>query len=287
MELYIYAKSSHRDGLENMRRCAAYAKLLEEFSPTLCTGDYRAATVAKQTLDIKRTMGIDAVGNLPHTMERLDMLIYDNDEVTQQIDQQMRAYCTRLYKISRELPVTCVDPHFFDKGASERLEGVFFGDDDYQKWFVSFCRESDLYEIPLLNGNYFFLDTTKEFEKSFTEVVDEEEYLSFIASSKYLLSGSLHAVFESLAAGNKPVFFHRGDKELEHIKLLEEYNVPVAHGEDLDALIKDFRTISQEYPQTKTFSNPDLKEIKEQIAQTFKEYAHIKPAIDYGYYYAD
>lgn len=66
MNLWIYAKSSHRDGLENVRRCSALAKLLNDVSPTLCSADYRAAYIANKQFGVKNTMGIDAVGNLPH-----------------------------------------------------------------------------------------------------------------------------------------------------------------------------------------------------------------------------
>ena len=113
MDLYIYAKSSHRDGLENVRRCSALARMLQEFEPTLCTGDYRAASIAKDTLGIKRTMGIDAVGNLPYTMERLDMLMYDNDEVTQQMHAQMDVLCKSLYNVGEDIPFDIVDQEFF------------------------------------------------------------------------------------------------------------------------------------------------------------------------------
>ena len=287
MDLYIYAKSSHRDGLENVRRCSAVARMLQEFEPTLCTSDYRAASIAKDTLGIKRTMGIDAVGNLPHTMERLDMLIYDNDEVTPQMHKQMDAFCARLYKMGEDIPFDLVDEEFFEPSAVTRDKGVFFGDDDYKGWFLNFCEGSAKHDVALLNGNYFFFDSAAKLEKSFKQIEDEEKYFSVIKTTKYLLTASVHAALESLAAGNSPVYFKRGDKDLNTEYLIEKYDIPKVSGANLDTLMGAFDAICKHYPQTKKIEKFDITKIKEQIALTFKEYAHIKPAIDYGYYYAD
>lgn len=287
MDLYIYAKSSHRDGLENVRRCSALARMLQEFEPTLCTSDYRAASIAKDTLGIKRTMGIDAMGNLPHTMERLDMLIYDNDEVTAQMHDQMDAFCSRLYQVGENIPFDIVDEEFFEPAEILCQKGVFFGDDDYKGWFLNFCEGSSCYEVTLLNGNYFFFDSAAKLAQSFREIEDEEEYIAFIKSTKYLLTASVQAALESLAAGNFPVYFARGDKELESEFLIQKYDIPVLKGADLDAIMSAFDTVCANYPQTKKIEKFDISAIKNEIALTFKEYAHIKPAIDYGYYYAD
>lgn len=287
MELYLYAKSSHRDGLENVRRCSALARMLEEFEPTLCTGDYRAASIAKDTLGVGRTMGIDAVGNLPYTMERLDMLIYDNDEVTPEMHKQMDAFCSRLYKVGKEIPFDIVDEEFFAPISCTQEKGVFFGDDDYSKWFLHFCEGSALHDVALLNGNYFFFDSASELAKSFQQIKEEEEYILFIKSTKYLLTASVQAALESLAAGNAPVYFKRGDKELEAEHLIQKYNIPRISGKNLDAVMHTFDTVCKQYPQTRKIERFDISQIKKEVAVIFEKYAHIKPALDYGYYYAN
>jgi hypothetical protein len=285
MNLWIYAKSSHRDGLENVRRCAALANYLHDFSATLCSGDYRAATIAKDTLKVKKTMGIDAMGNLPYTMERLDILIYDNEDVTQEMHSQMKEFSSKLYRVGQDIPFDIVDDSFFESHAREFKETLFFGDDDYNKWFVSFCKDSKKYEIALLNGNYFFLDVQAEFLKSFSGVVDEEEYMERIAKSEYILSASIHACLESLAAGNKPVFFQRGDKAPAETSLVEKYNIPVAIGENLDELMQSYELRKKSYPQTKAIEKVNIQNIKDEIKKTFEAYAHITPAMDYSHYY--
>jgi hypothetical protein len=287
MKLYIYAKSSHRDGLDNVRRSAALANMLEECEPTLCTGDYRAASIARDTMGVKYTMGIDAMGNLPHTMERLDMLIYDNEDATQEMHSQMEKFCTKLYSVGKQIPLDVVDKEYFipHDGAIEKA--VFFSDEDYAKWFLDFCKDSKKYDMPLLNGNYFFLDTQEQFAKSFSDVVDEDEYFDIISETKYLLCANVHTCLESLASGHNPVFFKRSDKELEHLELLEKYNIPSASGENLDELMMSFEEIIKEYPRTEPIKLYDITKVKEEIIATFKAYEHIPSSLDYSYHYAN
>nr|WP_321268164.1 hypothetical protein [uncultured Sulfurimonas sp.] len=287
MKLYIYAKSSHRDTLDNVRRCAALANMLESCEPILCSGDYRAAIIARDTMDVKNTMGIDAMGNLPHTMERLDMLIYDNEDVTQEMHTQMQEFCTHLYKFGEDLPLDIVDKKYFLEHDEVLKRGVFFSDEDYKKYFYDFCEGSKKYDMPLLNGNYFFLDTSEHFEKSFSQVIDEEEYFEFVSTTKYLLCGSVHTCLEFLASGNKPVFFKRDDKEVDYLELLEKYNIPTAYGDTLDALMISYEDIIKNYPNTKAIECFDVKELEDEILKTLQEFAHIAPALEYSHYYPD
>lgn len=287
MNLWIYAKSSHRDSLDNVRRSSAIANALKEFSPTLCTGDYRAASIARETMGVKDTMGVDAMGNLPHTMERLDMLVYDNEDVTPEMHEEMGEFCSKLYSVGKDLPFDIVDESYFQESKSSIKKGVFFSDDDYDKWFLNFCKGFKKYDVPLLNGNYFFLDTQKEYQKSFSEVVDEEEYKEFVKSSEFLLCGSVHTCLESLACGNKPVFFMRKDKPILNMKLILKYKIPLAHGENLDELMQNFETIITNYPQTQKIEPYDFASMKEEMAVIFEKYKGLVPAMDYTYAYAN
>jgi len=286
MKLWIYAKSSHRDSLDNVRRCGAIANALEEFEPTLCTGDYRATSIARDTMGVKNAMGIDAMGNLPHTMERLDMLIYDNEDVTPQMHQEMDDFCSKLYAVTKDLPLDIVDETYFIQSDFSIKKALFFRDDDYDKWFLDFCKDSQKYELSILNGNYFFLDTQREFEKSFDEVIDEEEYEDIIKHTEFLLSASVHACLENLAAGNKPVFFLAKDKDTPSIEMIKKYNIPVASGENLDELMQSYESIIQNYPQTKKIEKFDYSAIKKDIESIFEEYKDIAPALDFTYEYA-
>jgi spore coat polysaccharide biosynthesis predicted glycosyltransferase SpsG len=281
MKLWIYAKSSHRDSLDNVRRCSAIANELSEFEPTLCTGDYRAASIARDSMDVKNTMGIDAMGNLPHTMERLDMLIYDNEDVTQEMHKQMQEFCSRLYAVGEDIPFDIVDSKYFEQGDKNIKKAVFYSDDDYEKEFVEFCKGSNKHDIPLLNGNYFFLETQKEFEKSFSQVIDEEDYEDVVKNTEYLLSGSIHTCLENLAAGNKPVFFTLKNTTQSTKQLLEKYNIPKIEVKNLDQLIAEFEKTMKNYPQTKEIKRYDLSFIKSEIGSVFEQYKDVPSALDW------
>ena len=287
MKTYIYAKSSHRDGLDNVRRASALCNILQKCEPILCTGDYRASSIARDSLGVKDSLGIDAMGNLPHTMERLDILIYDNEDVTKQMHQQMQEYSSKLYTIGKEIPFDIVEKNYFQDQKIVLPKAIFFSDEDYRKWFLDFCKDSKKHDIPLLNGNYFFLDTQKQFEESFSEVIDEEKYEDIISSTEFLLCANMHTCLESLASGHKPVFFQRGEKETLHLELLEKYNIPTAKGNSLDSLMEDFERIIQEYPQTVEILKIDFSAIENEIIQTLKENAHISRAIDYTHSYVN
>ena len=286
MKLWIYAKSSHRDTLDNVRRCSAIANALKYFEPTLCSGDYRSASIARDTMGVKNAMGIDAMGNLPHTMERLDILIYDNEDVREDMRKEMEEFCSKLYAVGESIPFDIVDEKYFEKSTPNIEKAIFFGDEDYDRWFVSFCKDSLKHQIPLLNGNYFFLDTQPEFEKSFSEVIDEEEYEEIIKNTKYLLSVSIHTALESLASGNKPVFFMCKNEPQSTLDILKKYNIPVVQAEDLDELVVEFENTVKNYPETKEIDMFDFSSIKKEISSLLEQHKDILPAMDYTYTYA-
>jgi len=287
MRLWLYAKSSHRESLDSVRRVSAITNALAEFNPTLCTGDYRAASIAKDTMGVKNSMGVDAMGNLPHTMERLDMLIYDNEDVTSEMYEAMDDYCSKLYSVGKDIPLDVVDTSYFVQSDFSIKKALFFSDDDYDKSFLDFCKNSQKYDIPLLNGNYFFLDTQKEFEKSFNQVIDEEEYEDIIQNTEFLLSASVHTCLESLAAGNKPVFFVRKSQPQLHTDLIEKYNIPTAEGDNLDTLMESYEEIIATYPQTNKIEKFDFSSIANSIREVFDEYKNITPAMSEIYHYSD
>ena len=113
MQLYVYARSGHNFGLENIRRVSAIINMLKECNPILCTSDYRAATFAKSELSVKTGVGIDLIGNLPNVMERGDMLIYDDsNEASQTMQNHMKEFSRNLYKVGIDIPFDIVDDIF-------------------------------------------------------------------------------------------------------------------------------------------------------------------------------
>jgi len=286
MQLYLYAKSGHNFGLENIRRASAVYDMLREQNPLLCTADYRAATFAKSELDVDKGVGIDVIGNLPHVMERGDMLIYDDSgEASDTMQTYMKDYCRHIYKIGKDIPFDIVDDCFFEKREIQREKVIFFSDDDYSNWFFDLVQKSDTIDTPLLWGHYFFLQNEEKLSKKFTEVIEEDEYKETIQTTKYLLTSSIHSCLESLAAGNNPVYFKRMDKEnIENYELLEKYNIPtieIENVENFELIIEKFEKIMSEYPTLESIEKFDISAIQKEISETLKLFEMVQPSLDY------
>jgi hypothetical protein len=278
MQVYLYAKSGHTVGLEATKRCAVIANALKEFEPILCTSDFRAGAFAKDNLGVKKYVNIDVVRNLHNMMHRGDILIYETPEVNENMKEEMKEFCSLLYGIGEELNGIIVDESIYTKVSNPNLEKtIFFGDDDYNNFFLEMAKNSKKLEINLLMGHYFFLGNEKIFANHFSNVIDEEEYVQTIQNSKYLLTASLQTALESLSCGNKPVLFKRDDKTYDE-ELINKLNLPVIESSNLKELINQFETIIQNYPTINNFEILNLDkmvlEIKEKI-ELFKKLTQI------------
>ncbi|MEJ5168664.1 MAG: hypothetical protein WHU93_05825 [Arcobacteraceae bacterium] len=268
MNLYIYAKSGHNKNLDRVRRCSVVYKILKEFEPILCTCDYRAGMYAKEYLGVKDAASVDVITNLPHMMERGDILIYDTDEVSDFTKAHMEDFCSQLYEFGVDIPKDIIDDTYFENSETKYEKVIFFSDDDYAKSLVQIT--SSKIDIPLLMGHYFFMGYEKELKNFFTTMIDEEVYTETIKGTKYLLTASVNAALESLASGNNPVFFKRYDYEIiDGIELIEKYNIPTIQKESLDDVVAEFEQIIQNYPQTKKLEKVDISSIKENIKKRF------------------
>ena len=272
MQVYLYAKSGHTIGLEATKRCAAIANFLKEFDPILCTSDFRAGAFAKDLLGVRRYVNIDVVRNLHNIMQKRDILIYDTPEANDDMKKDMKEFCTLLYGIDSEIEGIVVDTSIYTKQENPKLDKtIFFGDDDYYNIFLALVEKSEKFDINLLMGHYFFLGNEKIFDKHFSSVIDEEEYVETIKDSKYLLTASLQTALESLACGNKPVLFKREDKIYDE-KLIKELNLPVIEANNLKDLLEKFDTSISEYPIISNFNIISLENIKKEIKEKIDLY---------------
>lgn len=285
MQLYIYAKSGHSFGLENVRRASAIFNILKDTNPVLCTADYRAATFAKYNLNAPKGVGVDIIGNMPHVMERGDMLIYDDsNEASDTMKEHMNEFCTNIYKVGVDIPFDIIDPTYFKHIENKYEKAVFFADDDYANWFFELAKNGNKQEMPLLLGHYFFLGNDDILKNYFSDIIEDEEYEHTIKSTKYLLTSSIQAALESLASGNNPVYFKREDKkDIENLELLEKYNIPTVSGKTIDEIIESFNTVVLNYPNTNEIKQFDISKVKSEIEETLKKFEMIKPALDYKY----
>jgi len=286
MNIYIYTKTGHNVGLDGLRRAAVLYKQLEQVNcdPILCTSDYRAATFARD-LDVTKGIGIDIIGNLPNMMERSDMLIFESDEPSQTMRDFMSEYCTKLYEVGVDIPKVLVDDKFFEKKEGKTLDKCFFlSDDDYTDSLLKvLCKEESKQDISCLMGHYFFLGNEDKLEPYFKEIIEEEEYDETIMNTKYLLTGSSNAVFESLASGNCPVFYVREDKEDEDLELIKQYNVPIIYGSKISEIVNSFEDIITNYPEVKKLEKVNTSKIINDIAEVIEKYKAIMPSLEANY----
>ncbi len=253
MKVYLYAKSGHTIGLDATKRCSVIANILNEFEPILCISDFRAGIFAKENLGVKKYVNIDVVRNLHNIMEKGDILIYDTSEVNEEMKKEMKEFSSLLYEIGKEIDGIIVDELLYSKVLNPKLEKtIFFGDDDYNNFFLEMVKDSKKYEINLLIGHYFFLGNEKIFVNHFSNVIDEEEYVQTIQNSKYLLTASLQTALESLACGNKPVLFRRNDK-MYNDDLISKLNLPILEFTSFEELICQFENIIESYPIISNF----------------------------------
>jgi hypothetical protein len=273
MTLYIYARSGHNFGLENIRRCSVIYKKLAHLDPILATADYRAASFAKAELGVKKGVGVDIIGNLPHMMRRKDILIFDSLEPSETMREYMADFCEILLEVGVDIPYDIVDDEYFEPSTMINEKGFFFADDDYEADLLKICEGSKNYGLPILLGHYFFLGSETKLAPYFGEMYEDEEYSKFIKGTKYLLTSSINAALESLASGNHPVFFARNIKPYKgELQFLEKYNIPQISGENLDQLVANFEQVIASYPKTNPIEKVDITEIITNIEATMKKY---------------
>ena len=273
MTLYLYARSGHNFGLENIRRTSAIYKQLAHLDPILATADYRAASFAKAELGVKKGVGVDIIGNLPHMMRRKDILIFDSLEPSDTMREYMADFCETLLEVGVDIPYDIIDDEYFTSSSKIHEKGFFFADDDYEADLLKMCENSKNCGLPILLGHYFFLGTETKLAPYFGEIYEDEEYMKFIKGCSYLLTSSVHACLESLASGNKPVFFPRDIKPYKgELDLLEKYNIPQIKGGTLDEVVAQFDDLIANYPQTLEIKKVDISAIIENIEATMKKY---------------
>lgn len=252
MNVYIYAQSGHNFGLERVRKTAVIAKRLKKYDPVLCTADYRAASFAKDQLDVIKGAGVDVLTNMPNMMSKGDILIYDSTETTELMQHHMKEFCSLLFEVGSDISSIVVDDIYKNPTKNDHsIEKLFyFGDDDYQDFVLqNALKENKKFDIDLLMGHYMFLGNERKLQPFFSNIIDEEEYNQTILDAKFVLTGSEHTALEVLANNAYPVLFKRENKTYRDEEILKNSNVPVIESfESLEDLFSQFETIIQEYP---------------------------------------
>lgn len=273
MRFYLYARSGHGYGLDRVKRVSALYETFKEFDPILCTCDFRAGAFAKDNFGIKKSVSVDLIENLPNIMQRGDVLIFDSDEPSDFMKENMKDFCSFLIEVGVDTP-KIIAHSLFEKSNSKNGKSLFFfGDDDYAEEFLKKLNTTQNIPMSVLLGHYYFLGNEDVIAQKFDKFYEDSEYVNAIKDYEFLLTGSAQAAVESLACGNKPVFFIRDDKSEdgeEWLQMLRELNIPVIEQGDLQTILEKFENIKSNYPSLNELPKIDLNPQKNAIAKRFE-----------------
>lgn len=240
---YYYAHTSHKEGLDSVRRGVACLKEAKrrEVEYKLLVNDFRAALVAKE-LGINDAVTIETILDLDVVLSRGDTLLIDSNE---ELPWQFESFCND-YKVFRmaqkcdDKPVFNEqiiypwqkDTIFVDTIYSESMPKTkrvlfFGGDSDPQKSIIDHKNFFEGQNMEILLGHYFFVNYEKELTSIFDVMHESEEYTDLIRTSSDIITTSVQCAIESRISGANVIFIAQRPL-LECIKnLFENYNISI------------------------------------------------------------
>ncbi|HFU77842.1 MAG TPA: hypothetical protein ENK68_05000 [Epsilonproteobacteria bacterium] len=248
---YYYANTSHKLGLERLRRGAALLNRLatKGVETQLLVNDFRAGLVAKE-LGVSEYVTIEGIQDIDAIAQNGDSIIIDSVEddhgrlvkYCQDFDTVWRfAHDEEDKAVHSEIVIgldtVLVDDTYFDEKAEKEEKTLFFlGDADYDKTILSNEDFFKMFDMELLLGNYFFVKYEDDLAKLFSTLHEPEEYEDLIKSSSTVVTASSQTALEAKVAGAKVVYLSLPQRELYTPALLESYGITVIRGLDSDEL---------------------------------------------------
>ncbi len=240
---YYYAHTSHKEGLESVRRGVACLKEAKrrEVEYKLLVNDFRAVLVAKE-LGINDAVTIETILDLDVVLSRGDTLLIDSNE---ELPWQFENFCNnyKVFRIAQKCDDKPVfneqiiypwqkDTIFVDTIYSESMPKTkrvlfFGGDSDPQKSIIDHKNFFDGLGMEILLGHYFFVNYEKELTSIFDVMHESEEYTDLIRTSSDIITTSVQCAIESRISGANVIFIAQRPL-LECIKnLFENYNISI------------------------------------------------------------
>jgi len=243
--LYYYANTSHKLGLERLRRGAALLNRLNTkgVATQLLVNDFRAGLVARE-LGVAEYVTIEGIQDIDAIAQNGDSIIIDSLE-----DDHGRLvkYCEDFDTVWRfahdaedkavhseivlGLDTVLVDDTYFDNKVEKEERILFFlGDADYNKTILSNEDFFKAFDMELLLGNYFFVKYEDDLAKLFSTLHEPEEYEDLIKSSSTVVTASSQTALEAKVAGANVIYIQLPQRELYTSALLESYGITVMKG---------------------------------------------------------
>jgi len=244
--LYYYANTSHKMGLERLRRGASLLNKLNEKGEEiqLLVNDFRAGLVARE-LGVSEYVTIEGIQDIDAIAQSGDRIVIDSVE-----DDHGRLvkYCQDFKQVWRfahdinDLPVhseklipldtVLVDDTYFELKAKEERILFFLGDADYDKTILSNEIFFKTFDMELLLGNYFFVKYEDDLAKLFSVLHEPEEYEDLIKTATTVVTSSGQTALESKVAGAKVIYLALPGRELYERALLATYGIIIVEGFD-------------------------------------------------------
>ncbi len=240
---YYYAHTSHKEGLDSVRRGVACLKEAKrrEVEYKLLVNDFRAALVAKE-LGINDAVTIETILDLDVVLSRGDTLLIDSNE---ELPWQFESFCND-YKVFRmaqkcdDKPVfneqiiypwqedtIFVDTIYSDSMPKTKRVLFFGGDSDPQKSIINHKNFFEGQNMEILMGHYFFVNYEKELASVFDVMHESEEYTDLIRTSSDIITTSVQCAIESRVSGANVIFIAQTPL-LECIKsLFKNYTISI------------------------------------------------------------
>ena len=248
---YYYANTSHKLGLERLRRGASLLNRLKEkgTETQLLVNDFRAGLVARE-LGVAEYVTIEGIQDIDAIAQNGDSIIIDSLE-----DEHGRLvkYCEDFDTVWRfahdaedtavhseiviGLDTVLVDDTYFDDNVEKEERILFFlGDADYNKTILSNEDFFKAFDMELLLGNYFFVKYEDDLAKLFGTLHEPEEYEDLIKNSSTVVTASSQTALEAKVAGANVIYILLPERELYTSELLESYGIAVIEGLDIDKI---------------------------------------------------
>ncbi len=243
MNIYYYAYTGHKYGLDRARRAVGLLKKLREegCNTMLLVNDFRAGLAVKD-LGIHESIHIEGIQDIDAIAKTGDVVIIDSPE-----DDHGRLvkYCSDFKKVFRfaehdedrsihgevVLTIDCkdddkscissliVDDIYCQEYKKEHRTLFFLGDSDADKTILKNAEFFKENPMELLLGHYFYVKYESDLEKIFTTLHESDEYVELICSSSHVVTSSFQTALEAYASGAKVTFIeikklNRKQKEL-------------------------------------------------------------------------
>jgi len=250
MKLYYYVHTGHRVGLERLRRSAPVINALSDagVEVSLLTSDFRAGEFAREQFGIRKYVSVDVPRNIANIATPADALVYDSQEGSRAMWEDMAGYFSAFVRISDEpedfatkesgfvhMP-EIVDPRYFGEFAHDGGTVYFWGDDDYDKELESLADAFAGSDVTLLEGYYFFMQYGDALARKFAAVEESESYDEALTGAERFLTSSPQSALEALAAGSGPIYIEKPGAPSAWRKTMEKFAIPVVESFSKDKI---------------------------------------------------